>query len=97
MECLLIVDFQVDFCPGGALAVADGDAIAPTVAALAEVADLVVATRDWHPPDHGSFTGAQVDPRRWHEPTRRASGRCTACRTPPAPSCTPACPASWWT
>ena len=54
---LVIVDFQNDFTPGGALAVPDGDAIAPRVRELAESGrfDLVVATRDWHPADHGSF------------------------------------------
>ena len=54
---LIIVDFQNDFTPGGALAVTDGDQIAPTVNRLAGSGDfdLVVATRDWHPPDHGSF------------------------------------------
>jgi len=65
VDALLIVDFQVDFCPGGALGVADGDRIAGPVNALARRVDLVVATRDWHPPDHGSFTGAQVDPELW--------------------------------
>jgi nicotinamidase/pyrazinamidase len=56
-EALVIVDFQNDFTPGGALAVPEGDAIADRVNALAEDTrfDLVVATRDWHPPDHGSF------------------------------------------
>jgi nicotinamidase/pyrazinamidase len=56
-EALLIVDFQNDFTPGGALAVPDGDAIAPRVAELLDDGrfGLVVATRDWHPPDHGSF------------------------------------------
>ena len=56
-EALVVVDFQNDFTPGGALAVADGDAIAPRVDELIESGrfDLVVATRDWHPPDHGSF------------------------------------------
>jgi nicotinamidase/pyrazinamidase len=56
-RALVIVDFQNDFCPGGALAVPDGDAIAPRVDALARSGDfdLVVATRDWHPRDHGSF------------------------------------------
>ena len=56
-EALLIVDFQNDFTPGGALAVPDGDRIADHVNALASDPrfDLVVATRDWHPPDHGSF------------------------------------------
>jgi nicotinamidase/pyrazinamidase len=56
-SALVIVDFQNDFTPGGALAVRDGDAIAPRIDALARSGDydLVVATRDWHPPDHGSF------------------------------------------
>jgi nicotinamidase/pyrazinamidase len=56
-HALIIVDFQNDFTPGGALAVAEGDAIAETVNRLAASGDfdLVVATRDWHPPDHGSF------------------------------------------
>ena len=54
----MIVDFQNDFTPGGALAVPDGDAIAGRVNELADSGDfdLVVATRDWHPPNHGSFT-----------------------------------------
>ena len=54
---LVIVDFQNDFTPGGALAVPDGDRIAGRLNALAAFGDydLVVATRDWHPPDHGSF------------------------------------------
>ena len=54
---LVIVDFQNDFTPGGALAVAGGDRIAGRIDALAGSAefDLVVATRDWHPPDHRSF------------------------------------------
>ncbi|GAC1322497.1 MAG: nicotinamidase [Thermoleophilaceae bacterium] len=56
-EALLIVDFQNDFTPGGALAVAGGDEIAPRLNELAASGrfDLVVATRDWHPPGHGSF------------------------------------------
>jgi len=55
----VIVDFQNDFTPGGALAVAGGDAIAARVNELAADPrfDLVVATRDWHPADHGSFAG----------------------------------------
>ena len=57
-EALLIVDFQNDFTPGGALGVDGGDAIADRVNDLARDGrfDLVVATRDGHPPDHGSFT-----------------------------------------
>jgi nicotinamidase/pyrazinamidase len=56
-EALLIIDFQNDFTPGGALAVPEGDAIADRVNELAadERFDVVVATRDWHPEDHGSF------------------------------------------
>jgi nicotinamidase/pyrazinamidase len=56
-RALIIVDFQNDFTAGGALAVPDGDAIAPRVDELARSGgfDLVVATRDWHPPDHASF------------------------------------------
>ena len=62
-RALVIVDFQTDFCPGGALAVPDGDAIAARLNDLAGSGefDLVVATRDWHPPDHGSF-GEQGGP-----------------------------------
>jgi nicotinamidase/pyrazinamidase len=56
-RALLIVDYQNDFNPGGALAVAGGDEIAGRINELAASReyDLVVATRDWHPPDHGSF------------------------------------------
>jgi len=56
-EALLIVDFQNDFTPGGALGVDGGDEIAGRLNELAADArfELVVATRDWHPPDHGSF------------------------------------------
>ncbi len=56
---LLIVDFQNDFAaPTGALAVDGGEQIAARLNELAASGDfdLVVATRDWHPPDHGSFT-----------------------------------------
>ena len=56
-RALVIVDFQNDFTPGGALAVPGGDEIAQRLNMLAHSGDfdLVVATRDWHPPDHGSF------------------------------------------
>ena len=63
---LIIVDFQNDFTPGGALAVDEGDAIAGRIDELARSGDyeFIVATRDWHPPDHGSFA-AQGGP--WPE------------------------------
>jgi nicotinamidase/pyrazinamidase len=56
-QALLIIDYQNDFNPGGALAVPGGDEIAGRLNELAGSGDydLVVATRDWHPPDHGSF------------------------------------------
>ena len=57
VRALIVVDFQNDFTPGGALAVPHGDEIAERINDLARSPDfdLVVATRDWHPPDHGSF------------------------------------------
>jgi nicotinamidase/pyrazinamidase len=61
----VIVDFQNDFTPGGALAVPEGDAIAAPLARLLDRFDLVVATRDWHPPDHGSFDGVELGPGEW--------------------------------
>ena len=55
MSALIVIDVQNDFCPGGALAVADGDAIIPGINALASESDAVVFTQDWHPGDHSSF------------------------------------------
>ncbi len=56
-RALLIIDFQNDFTDGGALAVPDGAAIADRVNELIASGDFdfIVATRDWHPPDHASF------------------------------------------
>src|SRR4051794_10027338 len=56
-EALIIVDVQNDFVGGGALAVPAGDEIGRRLHELAGSGryELVVATRDWHPPDHGSF------------------------------------------
>lgn len=54
-EALIVVDVQRDFCPGGALAVADGDTIVPAVNRLLATAGRAVLTQDWHPPDHCSF------------------------------------------
>jgi nicotinamidase/pyrazinamidase len=65
VDALLIVDFQNDFCPGGALPVKEGDRIAEPINRLLDSFDLVVATRDWHPPEHGSFEGVEVDPAAW--------------------------------
>jgi nicotinamidase/pyrazinamidase len=52
---LLIVDLQNDFCPGGALAVPEGDAIIPVINRLMPCFQTVVATQDWHPEKHISF------------------------------------------
>lgn len=58
MRALLIVDLQNDFCPGGSLAVPDGDSIIPTVNKLVNVFDAVIQTQDWHPAGHSSFASS---------------------------------------
>jgi nicotinamidase/pyrazinamidase len=58
MNALVLVDLQKDFMPGGALAVPDGDAVVTVANRLAGQFDLVIATKDWHPRDHGSFITA---------------------------------------
>ena len=55
MKALLVVDVQNDFCPGGALAVEDGDTIVEGINRVAQKFDIVVTTQDWHPQNHGSF------------------------------------------
>lgn len=55
MDALIVVDVQKDFCAGGALAVPDGDAVVEPINRLELEARFVVATRDWHPPNHNSF------------------------------------------
>jgi len=55
MNCLVIVDVQNDFCPGGALPVREGDRVVPVINRLLDRFDRVVATQDWHPPGHLSF------------------------------------------
>ena len=57
-EALIVIDIQNDFCPGGALAVAGGDAIVPRVNALMAEFPTVVLTQDWHPADHSSFAAS---------------------------------------
>lgn len=54
-ETLVVIDVQRDFCPGGALAVTDGDAVVAPINALQPRFAAVVLTQDWHPPDHASF------------------------------------------
>ena len=55
MNALIIVDLQNDFLPGGALPVPHGDEVIPIANETQSYFDLVLATQDWHPPDHGSF------------------------------------------
>ncbi len=55
MKALLLIDIQIDFLPGGALAVPAGDQIIPVVNQLQPHFNLVVATQDWHPNNHKSF------------------------------------------
>ncbi len=55
MKALIIVDVQNDFCPGGALAVKNGDRIVPTINAMIPMFNIVITTQDWHPEDHCSF------------------------------------------
>ena len=60
MKALILVDIQNDFVPGGALAVPGGNEIVPVVNRLQPRFDLVVATQDWHPANHGSFAANQA-------------------------------------
>jgi nicotinamidase/pyrazinamidase len=55
MKALLLIDIQNDFLPGGALAVPRGDEAVPVANELMSHYELVIATQDWHPPDHLSF------------------------------------------
>jgi nicotinamidase/pyrazinamidase len=57
-DVLVVVDIQNDFCPGGALAVPDSDAIIPLINDIAPGFQHVVLTQDWHPPGHSSFASA---------------------------------------
>jgi nicotinamidase/pyrazinamidase len=54
-HALIIIDMQLDFCPGGALAVAGGNDIVPGINALMDDFQTVILTQDWHPADHSSF------------------------------------------
>jgi nicotinamidase/pyrazinamidase len=58
MQCLIVIDVQNDFCPGGALAVPKGDEVVPVINRLAARFDNVVLTQDWHPRGHASFASS---------------------------------------
>jgi len=55
-SALIVVDVQNDFCPGGGLAVTDGDNVVPVINKLTDSFSTIVATQDWHPSDHSSFS-----------------------------------------
>ncbi|HUX27857.1 MAG TPA: bifunctional nicotinamidase/pyrazinamidase [Terracidiphilus sp.] len=54
-DVLIVIDVQNDFCPGGALAVADGEAVIEPIHRVASLFTHILLTQDWHPPDHTSF------------------------------------------
>jgi nicotinamidase/pyrazinamidase len=57
-DALIVVDVQNDFCPGGALAVADGDAVIPVIMRIAPAFEHILLTQDWHPRGHCSFASS---------------------------------------
>jgi nicotinamidase/pyrazinamidase len=57
-DALIVVDVQNDFCPGGALAVSDGDAVIPVIHRIAPCFEHIVLTQDWHPRGHCSFASS---------------------------------------
>lgn len=59
-HALLVIDLQNDFCPGGALAVPEGDAIVPGINALMGDFAAVILTQDWHPSGHSSFASSHI-------------------------------------
>ena len=60
-KALIMIDIQNDFCPGGALAVPEGDRIIPQVNAMQKDFAIRVLTQDWHPANHASFAVNQGD------------------------------------
>jgi nicotinamidase/pyrazinamidase len=57
-DALIVVDVQNDFCPGGALAVSDGDAVIAVTRWVAPLFEHIILTQDWHPPEHCSFASS---------------------------------------
>lgn len=57
-DALIVIDMQNDFCPGGALAVPEGDQIVPGINALMDDFQTVILTQDWHPAGHSSFASS---------------------------------------
>jgi nicotinamidase/pyrazinamidase len=59
-DVLIVIDVQNDFCPGGALAVPDGDGVIAPIHRAAQRFEHIVLTQDWHTPDHYSFASAHA-------------------------------------
>lgn len=59
-SALIVVDVQNDFCPGGSLAVAEGDEVVPVINGLSQQFEHVVLTQDWHPHHHSSFASSHA-------------------------------------
>lgn len=59
-DVLLVIDVQNDFCPGGALAVADGDAVLAPIHRTAAEFEHIILTQDWHTAGHSSFASAHA-------------------------------------
>tara|TARA_R110000787_G_scaffold60815_1_gene137934 strand:+ start:7732 stop:8328 length:597 start_codon:yes stop_codon:yes gene_type:complete len=60
-HALIVIDVQNDFCPGGALAVPEGDAIIAGINRMMKQAGAVILTQDWHPAGHSSFASSHPD------------------------------------
>ncbi|MEM9490758.1 MAG: bifunctional nicotinamidase/pyrazinamidase [Myxococcota bacterium] len=60
-KALVLIDIQNDFCPGGSLAVPDGDQVISIANRMQKHFELIVATQDWHPANHGSFAANHKD------------------------------------
>ena len=66
-DVLIVIDVQNDFCPGGALAVADGDAVIEVIHRIAPRFEHVVLTQDWHPANHTSFASSHAGKQPYEE------------------------------
>jgi nicotinamidase/pyrazinamidase len=64
MKALILIDLQNDFCEGGVMEVSDSDAVLPIANALMSYFDVVVATQNWYPANHGSFAANHL----WRKP-----------------------------
>ncbi len=73
-DALLVIDMQVDFLPGGPLAVAGGDAVIPGINELARRFDHVILTQDWHPAGHISFASTHPGKRPFTDSVQASYG-----------------------